>query len=303
MDINNNSFYMEPQSTANTSSPTKFPYNNTTFTESGHSLELDDTPGKERIRMQHRSGTFFEMHPDGKFVLKVIGPESYEITGGNKNLDIGGNLTVTVDGNYNMYVKKDYTLRVDGDYIEHFNGNVTKLGDNDSTYSHHAIKGDHSITATGDIILGTQSSFLGVDSGGDVVINGNLVVNGDIRGSQSLFVEGNVQAFKEVIGFLGIRSPKSLLVGTPAVAATLPESGVHIMVPFVDITASGIAITGPTAINGTTAINGATTINGAALINGILTTNDTVFIDALTFFAGHFHIADGQPTTPPIPIV
>jgi hypothetical protein len=39
--------------------------------ESGHLIEYDDTPGYERIHIFHKSGTFIEIHPDGKMVHKT----------------------------------------------------------------------------------------------------------------------------------------------------------------------------------------------------------------------------------------
>ena len=57
--------WTEPESAANTDYQPVYPYNNITQTEAGHTFELDDTPTRERVRLQHRSGTFIEMHPNG----------------------------------------------------------------------------------------------------------------------------------------------------------------------------------------------------------------------------------------------
>jgi hypothetical protein len=40
---------------------TEYPYNLTYTTKSGHAIELDDTPGHERMHMWHRSGTYEEI--------------------------------------------------------------------------------------------------------------------------------------------------------------------------------------------------------------------------------------------------
>ena len=40
--------------------------------ESGHVFEVDDTLGKERINLHHRSGTFHEIHADGSEVTRIV---------------------------------------------------------------------------------------------------------------------------------------------------------------------------------------------------------------------------------------
>lgn len=107
--------FTEPESAANTDYQPLYPYNNVTQTESGHRFEMDDTPTRERVRLNHRSGTFIEMHPNGDEVHKVYG-DGYEITIKNKNVHIQGRCTVQVEGNCNLKVKGDYTAEVDGDY-------------------------------------------------------------------------------------------------------------------------------------------------------------------------------------------
>ena len=39
----------------------EYPHNHVTETESGHVIEVDDTKGKERIHVFHKSGTFIEI--------------------------------------------------------------------------------------------------------------------------------------------------------------------------------------------------------------------------------------------------
>ena len=51
---------------------TQYPYNNVMQTESGHFQEFDDTPGAERMRWQHKAGTFTEWQPDGTEVIGTI---------------------------------------------------------------------------------------------------------------------------------------------------------------------------------------------------------------------------------------
>ena len=98
--------WTEPESAANTDYPPQAPYNTITATESGHTFELDDTKGRERVRLAHRSGTFIEMHPNGDEVHKIYG-KGYEITIKDKNVLVEGNCNITINGDANINVKGD----------------------------------------------------------------------------------------------------------------------------------------------------------------------------------------------------
>lgn len=103
----------------------KYPYNHVTETQSGHILELDDTPGYERIHTFHKSGTFTEYHPDGGLVTKVkrkrtdvviddwnsICIESVnDFIGKNFNRSIAGKSFETVKEDAKYIVKKEYEI-------------------------------------------------------------------------------------------------------------------------------------------------------------------------------------------------
>jgi hypothetical protein len=75
-----NNLFQEPPSPASVDNPPLYPYNQTWDSEGAHSIQLDDTPGRERVRIQHgKSRNFIEMHPDGNQVIKVFG-EGFDIT-------------------------------------------------------------------------------------------------------------------------------------------------------------------------------------------------------------------------------
>jgi len=56
----------------------KYPYNKVTQTESGHVIEIDDTPNFERLHTFHRSGTYSEIDHTGQRVNKIVG-DDFEI--------------------------------------------------------------------------------------------------------------------------------------------------------------------------------------------------------------------------------
>src|SRR5690606_3972147 len=60
MDLDKGTQPFEPQSQY----AAQYPYNKTITTEGGHVIELDDTPGHERIHLYHKTGSYSEYNPD-----------------------------------------------------------------------------------------------------------------------------------------------------------------------------------------------------------------------------------------------
>jgi hypothetical protein len=95
-----------------------YPHNKVYQTDRGHYKEYDDTEGKERIREQHMSGTYYEMMPDGSRETVVEKNETLRVKGdvtiiGEKdaNIRISGNCSITVTGDASISAKN---VRVTG---------------------------------------------------------------------------------------------------------------------------------------------------------------------------------------------
>jgi hypothetical protein len=116
--------WTEPESAANADNQPVYPYNNIQSTESGHSFEMDDTPTRERVRLQHRVGTFTEMHPNGDQVVKILG-DGYEIIAKNKNVMINGVCNITVKGDCNFQIEGNKNETITGDYFLEVRGSMT----------------------------------------------------------------------------------------------------------------------------------------------------------------------------------
>lgn len=165
----------------------QYPFNHVKETESGHIVEFDDTPGHERIHEYHRSGTFYEVHPDGTKVTKIIG-EDYEVVHKNKKVRVRGNVDLYVDGNTNLYVRGSVNGQVDEDMTWNVGRNITfHAGKNIRMYSNESteITAQQNITATSvsDMKLQTQADFtINVDGDYKTNIKGNLDVIGDGHG-------------------------------------------------------------------------------------------------------------------------
>ena len=108
-----------------------YPKNHVKETESGHVIEHDDTPGKERISEFHRTGTHTEIDATGSRQVYIVG-DGYEITLGSKNVYIKGDVNLTIDGNLRTLVKGNYNLEVEGDKTEYIKGSrASKIGGNE----------------------------------------------------------------------------------------------------------------------------------------------------------------------------
>lgn len=222
--------WTEPESPASEENPPLYPYNSVTQTESGHSFEMDDTPSRERIRLQHRVGTFIEMHPNGDEVHKVYG-DGYEITIKNKNVLIEGTCSVTINGdsivnvkgNKTELIEGDYNLLVKGEFIQGVGKQATIVSDGDMTIGAKAEAGGRMKIATGDHLQ----------------LNGDLHVAGEIT-ADKIYSETRVDAGTGVsAGLLGFVTSGGMTVGLPIgvavpgniICAGLINAGISINAP------------------------------------------------------------------------
>lgn len=227
--------FTEPESPANTTKQPLYPYNNVTQTESGHALEMDDTPTRERIRMQHgKSLTFFEMHPNGDHVHKVFG-DDYEIVIKNKNVLIKGNLNVTINGDcnmnvlgdYNLQVKKDYNLQVGGRYNVRAKGDIDISGDDDVRISaNEKFVGQLFLNAADSLVLGS-----------DLVVKGSI--HADVITAESRLATGTLggvtagsAGFVSLLGGLSLGIPIAVPGSVYAIGSG--TFGVKLFAPYID---------------------------------------------------------------------
>jgi len=81
----------------------------------GHIIEVNDTPGGERILLKHTCGAGVDIQPDGTIIINSTG-NRIDICSGEHTMTIEGDGTVLYTGNLNMTVTGDYNLNVKGDY-------------------------------------------------------------------------------------------------------------------------------------------------------------------------------------------
>lgn len=92
----------------------KYPYNKVLTTESGHVIEIDDTPDNERIHIMHKSGTYIEIDNEGTRVDKTVG-DHYSIMVGGENIRILGDAEIEVNGNADITLSQNAVITCYGD--------------------------------------------------------------------------------------------------------------------------------------------------------------------------------------------
>lgn len=224
--------WTEPESAANTDYQPKYPYNNVTQTESGHTFEMDDTPTRERIRLNHRSGTFIEMHPNGDEVHKVYG-NGYEITIKNKNVSIKGHCTVSIDGDcsmevggdYNLHVKKDFTALVEGEYNVRSRKDLSISSDEDVSIAANENFGGTLRFAAADHLFLASDLVVGGSIAADVITAESRIATGKLGG-----VTAGLAGFVSLTGGLSLGIPVAVPLSVTAVGSG--TFGVKIFAPY-----------------------------------------------------------------------
>jgi hypothetical protein len=258
--------WTEPESAANTSFRPVYPYNNATVTPSGHSFELDDTPSRERIRLNHRSGTFIEMHPNGNEVHKVYG-DGYEITIKDKYMHIQGRLKIDVDGDCELHVVGDLIKQIDGNVEEHVKGNYSRT-----------VEGLTSIVSQGDYR---------VFAGDGTPLNG-ISLNGNVKMQSDLNIDGEIVATK-------------ITSKTRVDAGTGMSAGILGFVTELGGISVGIPVAVPETINCAGPINSLTSVTAPA---GLWITSDSILsfdVVNLLFHNIHTHPITRGFSGPPVP--
>ena len=103
-------------------SSSSYPKNQVKKTITGHIVEIDDTPGNERMLYRHRTGSGIEMRADGTVIVSSI-DNTVRITGGDEKVIVEGDGEISYNGNLTLNVTGDFDLKVGGNF------NVVTSGD------------------------------------------------------------------------------------------------------------------------------------------------------------------------------
>lgn len=160
--------------------------NRITETLTGHTFEMDDTPGNERILIKHNSGAGIELCTDGSISISALnnriectGGDQTVIIIGNGNIHYKGNLDFKVDGefnidclDFNLNVKNDKNETVGGDEVKANYGGITQtvkgsvssfVTENVASTvlgsSYNSVKKDYTMNTEGNVNMPTKGNF------------------------------------------------------------------------------------------------------------------------------------------------
>ena len=153
-------------------------------TASGHVIELNDTPGGERIMLRHKTGAGVEMRPDGT-VLVVSANNKIEICHGSNEVIVEGDAKLSYKGNLTLNVTGDYNVNC-RDYNVHARGSKTEQVDNNSKTS---VFGNSGNSVSGNFIQSIAGNTTNLTLGTQTLVTkGDLVVA--TEGSQEIVSKG-----------------------------------------------------------------------------------------------------------------
>lgn len=158
-----------------------YPFNHVYESESGHLVEIDDTPTKERLHWYHRSGTFTEFHPAGNRVDRTVGHRYNMTTGNQESIIQGDELKV---------VTKDAYLDAGGKLTLNSSQDMKLISDSgnvivDSPTLNTVISGKNVLVAASDtLVLKAGTKIIRDDDSANDVVKGNYELN--VQGGYNL---------------------------------------------------------------------------------------------------------------------
>jgi len=181
----------------------RYPFNHVYESESGHLIEQDDTPGKERLHWYHRSGTFTEFHPAGMRVDRT-NAHRYNIVTGNYESIISGEEKKSITTDYTLNLGGRLTLKSGKDIsITSETGDVVIDSNTLNTY----IGGKNIILDAKDtLILRGGSKIIREDDSAEDKVRGNFALS--VGGAYN--VSGGSMALSTGVGALKLTSGGAL---------------------------------------------------------------------------------------------
>lgn len=174
----------------------EYPYVKATKTEGGHIQEFDDTPGHERYRMMHPSGSYIEDAPDGRKTDKCVG-DRYLLTSGTLNQGTEGEYKVNVGGIETYINFSDVNRTIEGNENKSISGNSTINVQGDETLN---ITGNGTISVSGNIKIIVQGDAdISVSGNASTQVSGKYDLN--VGGACNITSGGNMKLTAPRIDF------------------------------------------------------------------------------------------------------
>lgn len=174
----NNITISEPKNTRKPS----YPHNIATMSDSGHVIERDDTPGNERLSLQHKNGSYLEFNQNGDGVMKVV-KDLYNLCVNNYQHIKNMRAVTVANGDYLKVDAGDKIIEVDGGkYILKAQGSeITITGECNLTVNGNCnatINGNKNETINGNCNVKVSGTYVVNSSSTNLVSSGVTVIDG-----------------------------------------------------------------------------------------------------------------------------
>lgn len=159
-----------------------------TSSETGISIETDDTPNNETIMVFHPTGSYVEMQPNGDVIIhatndeyNLIAKNKFETVKANKGEHVHGNLGRTTSQNETVHVEQNRIENIDINETRQIGGNVQE---NIGGILKIMVAGSINIETNGQTLIGHPGAKGGVCN----TLNRCMYTGSPHPGSKSVFV-------------------------------------------------------------------------------------------------------------------
>ncbi len=205
----------------------QYPFNKV-ISSQGHLFEMDDTPGVERLNIEHKSGSGFEIFANGDYAKRSKGND-YNMNEGDSFTGVQGkyfltsvndmhmrstsDMTMQSDGATNIIIGNDGSLLISGDY-------VLSVGED------MQLKTGGRLTLQGKQIDILSDSDLNLEAKGTIGIKGGEGVN--IQSGAKVSIKGTEVLLDDVVKMangdaVDVEGADTADVGTPAPRSTVKK--------------------------------------------------------------------------------
>ena len=219
----------------------QYPYNHVFESESGHLIEIDDTPQSERLHWYHRSGTFTEIGPKGTRVDRVH-DDKYDMIWKNHRMKVGGSSVTNIGGNYENKIGGSSIINAGGSssfFINNGNYDINVKGGSfivSTSISNSAPPGQQG--ERDELVSSMKSGDITIAAGGTLTLQGKKISFGDDEQIRS--IDGNLtETVKGKAGYaagslgLSSQSEMSVFSGANYAVTVGGASSETILNPFV----------------------------------------------------------------------
>lgn len=142
-----------------------YPYNHVIHTDGNNVIELDDTPGAERVNVMHSTGTHVSIAPDGSLITSVQGT-TYHISNGSVTVMSNGPVNVTAHGEIGLLSGGAITIAGKTVTITSTDNTTITSGSNLNVAAESAFNmGGESVSIDGGSLFAVDASDVAISGG------------------------------------------------------------------------------------------------------------------------------------------